>query len=150
MFPGATSTHVADGWVFPGCPHAGPAVSVDGTGRVHVAWYTGQPGRQGLWYAAADGATLLFGEATPLLTGEWVPPSQVHVAAGADGAWIAWEDRREQAAKLLLGRVDAAGKLHPAGASAVAGRLPDLAGADGARLLAWEDGGAVRVRRIAR
>jgi hypothetical protein len=140
----------ADGWVFPGCPHAGPSLAVDGAGRVHVAWYTGTPGRQGLWYAAADGATLRFGEAMPLLTGEWVPPSQAHVSAGADGAWIAWEDRREQEAKLLLGRVDGAGKLHPAGGSTLGGRLPDLAGADGARLLAWEDGGAVRVRRIAR
>src|SRR5690606_11365753 len=28
-----------DGWVFPGCPHAGPSVAVTDDGRVHVAWY---------------------------------------------------------------------------------------------------------------
>ena len=67
----------ADGWVFAGCPHAGPSVAVDATGRVHVAWYTGREGRQGLWYASrADGGR--FGEPVALATGEWVPPSQVN------------------------------------------------------------------------
>ncbi|MEW5927744.1 MAG: sialidase family protein [Gemmatimonadota bacterium] len=139
-----------DGWVFPGCPHAGPSLAVDGTGRVHVAWYTGREGRQGLWHASADAAVLRFGEPRALLTGGWVPPSQARVAADADGAWIAWEDRREQEAKLLLGRVDGAGRPRVADRDAARGKLPDLASAGGGRVLAWEDGGAVRVRRAGR
>ncbi|HEX8271203.1 MAG TPA: sialidase family protein [Longimicrobiaceae bacterium] len=140
----------ADGWVFPGCPHAGPSLAVDGAGRVHVAWYTGREGRQGLWHASADGAALRFGAPRALLTGGWVPPSQARVSADGDGAWIAWEDRREPEAKVLLGRVDAAGELRVVDRDAARGKLPDLAIIGNGRVLAWEDGGAVRVRRAGR
>lgn len=138
----------ADGWVFPGCPHAGPSVAVGGDGRVHVAWYTGREGRQGLWYAAAEGETLRFGAPAALLTGEWVPPSQARVSAGRDGVWIAWEDRRGEEAMPVLGRVDGPGAPRLVEGAGARGRLPDLSGEGSARVLAWEDGGAVRVRRV--
>ena len=47
----------ADGWVYPGCPHAGPSLKVDAKGAVHVAWWTGKEGEAGVYYArSTDGA----------------------------------------------------------------------------------------------
>jgi hypothetical protein len=138
----------ADGWVFPGCPHAGPSVAVDGAGRVHVAWYTGKEGRQGLWRAVSEPGALRFGAPTALLTGAWVPPSQARVAAADDGVWIAWEDRRAETPTLHAARVDGAGRLRTMAGSGARGALPDLAAAGGSVLLAWEDGGAVRARTL--
>lgn len=138
----------ADGWVYPGCPHAGPSVAVDGAGRVHVAWYTGREGRQGLWYAAAEGDALHFGAPTALLTADWVPPSQARLSVRDDGVWAAWEDRRKDEAKLVLGRLDSSGRIGGVAGGSVRGRLPDLVAAGPERVLAWEDGGAVRVSRI--
>ena len=47
-----------DGWVYPGCPHAGPAIAIGADGTTHVAWYLGREGKAGIWYArrAPDGA----------------------------------------------------------------------------------------------
>src|SRR5207253_3830518 len=39
-----------DNWVFPGCPHSGPALSTEG-GAARVAWYSGKPGATGVFYA---------------------------------------------------------------------------------------------------
>ncbi|MBV9774362.1 MAG: exo-alpha-sialidase [Gemmatimonadetes bacterium] len=132
-----------DGWVFPGCPEAGPSVAVDGTGRVHVGWYTGKEGHPGLFYAVSTDGGRSFGAPVPLVTGEWVPPSQVRVVADGDGAWVAWDDRREQAKKVYLGRVSD-GEVRVVDSRP--GTLPDLAITGGARSLAWRDGEAVRVQ----
>ncbi|HEU4455482.1 MAG TPA: sialidase family protein, partial [Longimicrobium sp.] len=98
----------ADGWVFPGCPHAGPSVAVDERGRVHVGWYTGKEGRQGLWYAASDDGGRSFGAPAALLTGAWVPPSSVALAAEGGRVWAAWDDRREKPGTVQVAVVDGA------------------------------------------
>jgi hypothetical protein len=129
-----------DGWVFGGCPHAGPSVAVDASGRVHVAWYTGREGRQGLWYASStDGKR--FGAPAPLVTGEWVPPSQVKLSAVGNQIWVAWDDRRAETAEVRLAVAEGERAPRAVGA-AVVGRLPEVAGG----ALAWADEGAVRVR----
>ena len=135
----------ADGWVFPGCPHAGPSVAVDAGGTLHVGWYTGKEGRQGLWYASSDDRGTSFDAPKPILTGDWVPPSQVALAADADGVWISWDDRRTDAPAVSFARVDRGG-VPRAVRSAAAGRSPALDARAGARLLAWHDGQSVRAR----
>ncbi len=131
-----------DGWVFPGCPHAGPSLAVDAAGRLHVAWYTGREGRQGIWHASSADGGRSFAAPRALLAGEWVPPSQVRLAAGGDGVWVAWDDRREAERRVHLARLD--GDRTRELAEPVAGASPSLA--PGA--LAWLDGGAVRLRRF--
>jgi len=137
----------ADGWVFPGCPHAGPSVAIDDRGRVHVGWYTGKEGRQGLWYVASDDGGRTFGQPAALLTAEWVPPSTVALAAEGGRVWAAWDDRRAKpgtvrvavldgGAPRVVGRVDAA-------------RSPALAAGPRAALVAWHDGQSVRARTVA-
>jgi hypothetical protein len=139
----------ADGWVFPGCPHAGPSIAVDARGRLHVAWYTGKEGRQGLWYARSDDAGRTFSGAAPVLTGGWVPPSRATLAADGENVWVTWDDRRTPDGALSIARVDGAAPA-PESSAAGRGRSPALAAARGRVLLAWLDRGAVRVRETAR
>jgi hypothetical protein len=42
-----------DNWAIDACPHHGPALAVDGSGRWHSAWYSGGGDHQGLFYAAS-------------------------------------------------------------------------------------------------
>ncbi|HSU13433.1 sialidase family protein [Longimicrobium sp.] len=136
----------ADGWVFPGCPHAGPSVAVDARGRLHVAWYTGKEGRQGLWYASSADGGRTFGAAAALLTGAWVPPSQVALAADGDHLWAMWDDRREQEGRVTLARLDD-GTPHVV-AREPAGRSPALAAGPRGLLVAWHQGQSVRASSL--
>ncbi len=82
----------ADRWAVDGCPHAGPAVATDAAGRVHVAWYTGAPGRTGLWRAVSADGGATFGE--PAALGPERVLGQTRAArSGRGDVWIAWEDR---------------------------------------------------------
>lgn len=46
-----SATNVShDGWKINACPHHGPDISVDDRGSVHAFWFTGAPGRGGLYY----------------------------------------------------------------------------------------------------
>lgn len=136
----------ADGWVFPGCPHAGPSLAVDGQGRVHVAWYTGKDGRQGLWHAMSADGGRTFGQPVALLTGKWVPPSQVALAPDGDRVWASWDDRRASDGPLTLARID--GDKVDVVARERAGRSPALASAGSGLLLAWHEGQTVRVSAL--
>lgn len=136
----------ADAWVFPACPHAGPSLAVDGDGRVHVGWYTGQETRQGLWYARSEDGARTFGGPAPLVTGADITPSQVALAADGDGVLVAWDDRPEGGRRVALARVDGAGKLARIGR--VDGRIPALESSPAGALLAWHDRQAVRAARV--
>jgi hypothetical protein len=135
-----------DGWVFPGCPHAGPSLQVDDEGRLHVGWYTGVDDRQGLWYtSSADGART-FGRALPVLAGEWVPPSQVVLARAADGVWIVWEDRTDHPATVGFARSVGGAAPTRVTQPVAAARSPAIA-SDGERaLVAWADGESLQAR----
>lgn len=134
-----------DGWVIPGCPHAGPSLAVDRDGRVHAAWYTGSQERQGVHVAvSADGGTT-FGEPRPLLAGGWVPVSLVRLAALPDGAILAaWDDRRAEQRRITIARLD--GSRVRVLDDGVPGSAPVLAAAGGTAVVAWLDGEAVRAR----
>lgn len=137
-----------DEWVFPGCPHTGPSLAVDGRGDLHVAWYTGREGRQGMWYSVSSDGARSFAEPMPLLTGEWVPASQVKLASRGGETWIAWDDRREDATTLSVARVARRGRApQPLQWEQVTGGSPALAVAAGGPLIAWHDAEAVRARR---
>jgi hypothetical protein len=97
-----------DGWVFDGCPHAGPSLAVTPDGVLHVAWYTGREGAAGLYRTTSSDRGETFGPARAVLTGDWVPPSTARLSAAEDGSvWLAWEDRRTDEPRIHLARVAA-------------------------------------------
>jgi hypothetical protein len=131
-----------DGWEFPGCPHAGPSLAVDAEGRLHAAWYTGRDGRQGLWYAASSDGGATFSEPTPVLTDEWVPPSQARLAVHEGEVWVAWDDLREPVRRVRLARIEG-GRLGDIVFEAT-GQSPQLTFGNDDGLLVWHDGDAVK------
>ena len=136
---GAPAVVHADGWRIDGCPHAGPALALDGGGRLHVAWYTGAAGREGLFYASA-GPDGVFGAPTSLLGDGFVPVSQVKMAVAGEAVVMAWEDRRSGERTITVGRVGAGGSGPRIIASGMRGASPAVGGAG----VAWLDEGAVR------
>lgn len=136
----------ADAWVFPACPHAGPSLAVDARGRVHVGWYTGREGRQGLWYARSEDGARTFGAPEALVTGADIGPSQVVLAPDGDGVLVAWDDRPQGGRRVAIARVDGAGERVRMGT--VDGRIPALESAGSGALLAWHDHQAVRAARL--
>ncbi|MFO7262416.1 MAG: sialidase family protein [bacterium] len=134
-----------DGWVIPGCPHAGPSLALDGEGRLHAAWYTGREDRQGIHVAASLDGGASFGAPRPLLAGGWVPVSLVRLAALPDGAILAaWDDRRDEQHRIAVARLD--GSRVRVLADDLAGQAPAVAASGGTVAVAWLDGEAVRAR----
>lgn len=141
-----------DGWVISGCPHSGPGLHVDGAGTLHAAWYTGAPGRSGVYYARMPAGAAAFGAPVPIVTGDAVPVANPAVTTFADGsALVAVNVDGEGRRVILLAGVTPEGKV--AYRSDVAGseggthpqmvRLPD-----GSVFLAWNQsrGGVEGVR----
>jgi hypothetical protein len=92
----------ADGWVFPGCPHAGPAMRLDGAGRIHIAWWTGKAGEAGVWYARSDDGGRTFASQA-LATAERSLPAHVQLVTAAGGrVVVAWDDGLGEAPRVLL------------------------------------------------
>lgn len=136
----------ADAWVFPACPHSGPSLAVDARGRVHVGWYTGREGRQGLWYARSDDLGRTFGTPAALVTGEDVPPSQVALSAYGAEVLAAWDDRPSQGRRVALARIGADGAMvRMEGGS---GRIPSMEARGDGALVAWHDRQTVRAAWI--
>lgn len=138
----------ADDWRIEGCPHAGPGLTLDGAGRLHVAWYTGEESRQGVHYAVSSDGGRTFSSPAALLTGGWVPVSQVKLAAESAGrVWIAWSDPRTDAGAVRLAVVDG-DSPRSIFAENMTGGSPDVAAGEAGAWVAWLDGGAVRVRFV--
>ena len=133
-----------DGWVYPGCPHAGPSIAVDGAGALHVVWYTGAEGRAGLYLAASRDGGRTFGAPQPLSKGT-APVSHARLAPTPDGVWIAWEDRNQPGGRVALSRCGPDGVLRFATELRGEGRSPAIAAAGGAPAVAWLAGDTVRV-----
>jgi hypothetical protein len=131
-----------DGWLIDACPHAGPSLALDGAGRLHVAWYTGAPERQGLWHAVSDDGGLTFSPPTPILAEGWVPPSQVRLATDNEGSvWAAWDDRREEDRRVYAARLTGQHRQHVMDRP-FSGASPAIAaGAD--IVVAWTTAGGV-------
>lgn len=133
-----------DGWVYPGCPHAGPSIAVDSAGVLHVVWYTGAEGRAGLYLAASHDGGRTFGAPQPLRKGI-APVSHARLAPTPDGVWIAWEDRNQPGGRVALSRCGPDGVLRFATELRGEGRAPAIAAVGGAPAVAWLAGDTVRV-----
>jgi hypothetical protein len=135
----------SDGWVFDGCPHAGPSLAIDSNGWLHVGWYTGRETRQGVWSAVSQDGAHTFSEPVSLLTADWVPASQVALAHSSDGLLAAWEDRTVEGGAVVLANSATTSASPPTPFFRAAGRLPAIDGNAGRALFAWLDGESIRV-----
>lgn len=133
-----------DGWVYPGCPHAGPSIAVDSSGTLHAVWYTGAAGRAGLYLASSSDGGRTFGDAHPLSRGT-APVSHARLAPTADGVWVAWEARNHPGGRVAMSYGGPGGVLRFAGELAGEGRSPAIASLGGAPSVAWLAGDTVRV-----
>jgi hypothetical protein len=91
----------ADDWVYPGCPHAGPSMTVDDQHRLHIAWWTGVPGRSGVQYARSDDG-LAFNPAVAIALGETSRPAHVQLAVTGDQVVVVWDDGIERVPTVRL------------------------------------------------
>ena len=93
-----------DGWRTTACPHQGPSLAQDGTGRLHAVWYTGAPGREGVYYGRlgeerVEGRRRVGGNAA----------SNADIAASGDRIAIAWKEFDGKAMRLKALRSDDGG-----------------------------------------
>lgn len=97
-----------DNWVYPGCPHSGPSLSIDRGGAPHVAWFTGRPGGAGVYLTRGTGALAFEGQPLALLTGDHLQTAHPAVTAMDDGSSIvAWDVNQKGNRVLSVAHVDA-------------------------------------------
>jgi hypothetical protein len=125
----------ADGWVFQGCPHTGPALAVDDAGAAHVAWFTGKEGGAGVFYAREGAGADAFEEAVPLLTAETLPAAHPALVLTASGPLIAINLAANGQRALTLARIS--------NGKAFSTVVPNTAGADHPHLVTLPDGSAL-------
>jgi hypothetical protein len=93
-----------DGWVYPGCPHAGPAMALGPDGAIHIAWWTGKEKEAGVWYAKSTDGGKSFTPA-PIAIGERSQPSHVQlVVTAGDQVYLAWDDGHGARPVVMLRR----------------------------------------------
>lgn len=145
---GAPARVHADDWQVDACPDAGPALATDAAGRVHVAWWTGRPGRAGVQYARSDDGARTFGAAVPLKLAAVSRASHVQLAVSpaGDAVYAAWDDGTLQVPRVALrasrdggATFDSLQYLSTPGAAAT---FPSAVLAPGALTVLWRERGA--------
>ena len=144
-----------DNWSYAGCPHTGPAIATGSDDAVHVVWYNGKAGTQGMYYARSRSSR---GAAKPveLVSGSRVGPSHPAVAALRDGGALAAYDMTARGERRI-----GVTRLGPDGAvkgrawlnDSDGGKYPQLAVVgDTTAIISWTGGTAdnprVRMARI--
>ncbi len=150
-----------DRWVLDGCPENGPAMVVDGRGRIHVVWPTlvsgSRPGDEptlALFYATStDGRRFTAKQRIP---SEGVP-RHPQLALGARGVLVTWDEQANGRRRIALARgtVDDSGLVRFVRQAIVdpqPGGHPVLATTAEGAVLAWTSGGTgqtvLRIERL--
>jgi hypothetical protein len=89
-----------DNWVYPGCPHTGPGLSVGNDGAAHVVWYVGKEGSAGVYYQRVQAETT---KPTPLalLQARTLPAAHTTVAALPGGGALAAYDMTQSGDRAI-------------------------------------------------
>ncbi|HEY8550850.1 MAG TPA: sialidase family protein [Vicinamibacterales bacterium] len=137
-----------DRWRIDACPDDGPALAVDGEGRVHVVWPTlvdtSDPAK-GIFHAvSADGRT--FGPRQRIDGGSGIPSHPQIAVQPSGAALIVWDESVDGKRRVMMAAPGASAKP----VVVDEGTYPAVAASDGGFVIAWTsaDGQAVRVRRI--
>ena len=124
----------ADGWEINGCPHSGPSIGAGDAGTLHVAWYTGADGQEGLYHAVSVDGGEHFGD--PRRIQPDIPVATARMAVASDDVWLAWEHSLENTIHLA-----AADGTSPT--ESFLGRSPALDAVPGRLSLVWTADDAV-------
>ncbi|HYA37883.1 MAG TPA: sialidase family protein [Candidatus Methylomirabilis sp.] len=80
-----------DNWAVDACPHHGPALSIGHDGVYHLAWFSGAPGRSGLFYARSSDRGRHF--SAPLKFGiSEAQAAHPQVLSLGQDVWLAWKE----------------------------------------------------------
>ena len=96
--PGAAGEPVRvnqDNWVYPGCPHTGPGISVDSSGTRHIVWYVGKEGNAGVYYQRIRAEASPTSEPLALIQARTLPAAHTTIAALDGGEALAAYDMTE-------------------------------------------------------
>lgn len=83
-----------DGWEIPGCPVAGPALSLDSQDKIVVVWFTGGAERPGLYFATSTDQGTTW-SARRLLDPERKLGKHAHAVSAGNRVLVAWDDLGE-------------------------------------------------------
>lgn len=91
-----------DGWKIDACPMHGPSLAIGPDGAWHATWFTGAPGKSGLYYARSSDQGASFG--SPQALGDSAnKPTRPQVLAGpGNTVWRAWKEFDGQATSVQL------------------------------------------------
>ncbi|MEM6336749.1 MAG: sialidase family protein [Bacteroidota bacterium] len=131
-----------DGWKLDGCPHTGPALAVDGQGRLHAAWYTGAEGGSGVFTAYSDDLGDTF--SAPVQLSDARAIAQVRLVRAGGTVYGAWEDTDADVIRTGYATGDGRFVTHP---DTLTGATP-AATAHGADLVVARVAGGVVVSRL--
>ena len=103
----------ADDWVYPGCPHNGPAAAPADDGSLHVVWYSGKAGASGVFYRRVGAhGEVNAGPLVTLLGGSQLPGAHPAVAGLPDGGALVGYDVDGHGRRVIrLARVSSTGRL---------------------------------------
>jgi hypothetical protein len=80
-----------DDWAVDACPHHGPALAIGRDGVYHLAWFTGAPGRAGLYYARSTDQGKHF--SAPMRFGDGAAQAaHPQVLSLGQDVWLAWKE----------------------------------------------------------
>jgi hypothetical protein len=129
-----------DRWNINACPHTGPAVAVDGNGRVHVAWYTGAESASGIRHAVSTDRGETFGQVS--MVQDDVPVSQVALAASSGHVLLMSDDHERKGVSTWRIR---GGNINWTALQAGA-ELPSQVAAGGTLMQTWREGSRLHGR----
>ena len=135
-----------DAWFMNGCPSAGPSLSFDPNGRLHVAWFTGGGEMPGTYYAFSDDKGQSFSDPLPVLTDEWIPPADSNLVVDSqNNIWISTADKRnENHTNIFVGIVGPDGSLTANSAFAV-GESPAISSGANKTAISWTEGSTLNL-----
>ncbi|MEY4071207.1 MAG: hypothetical protein RL721_1821, partial [Candidatus Eisenbacteria bacterium] len=101
-----------DEWRIEGCPHSGPSLELPLDGTIRMVWFTGAPGRAGVWFRSTMPETMdSTSVPVAVMRGTSLPTVHVSLAtAGVRGSLIAMDSDSSGARRLTLARVESSGR----------------------------------------
>jgi hypothetical protein len=104
-----------DKWELNGCPEDGPAIGIDPTGTIHIAWATlvtdGEPQKAIFHATSRDGKA--FSPRTRVPTAGITNPGHPQLALESDGAAIFWDETVDGVRRVSMSRVSRKGGFQP-------------------------------------